>query len=124
MTRHLPHVVIQHQDIKLEAFYACVFASDIRPESAYTLLSVAFDLCAFVAIVVWAYKSQLPSPGGKFRFTGIIRTVVQDATIYFAVIFTSHLILTMFIFFARVCMCHYLFLPPFISLGLPWNRRA
>ena len=35
-------------------------------------------------------------------FSGIIGTVVQDATIYFALIFASHLTLAMFIFFARV----------------------
>ena len=36
-------------------------------------------------------------------FTGIIGTVVQDAIIYFALIFASHLTLAMFIFFVKVC---------------------
>ena len=38
-------------------------------------------------------------------FTGIIGTVVQDAIIYFALIFASHLTLAMFIFFTKV---HYI----------------
>lgn len=82
----------------------CMFASNIRLESAYTSFSLAFDFCAFIAIVVAAYSSRTPSLENKFRLNGIVRTVVQDATIYFAVIFSSHLTLAMFIFFARVCV--------------------
>ena len=89
-------------EIKLEAFYACSFASNIKLESAYLSLSLAFDSCAFIAIVASAYRFQRHSLVGALRFTGIIGTVVQDATIYFVVIFTSHLTLTMFAFFVRV----------------------
>jgi len=94
--------VLKIPGIKLDSIYICLFASNIRLESAYMALSLAFDSCAFITIVVSAYRSLPPSSGKKFRFTGVVRTVVRDATIYFAVIFTSHLILTMFIFFARV----------------------
>ncbi|KAF9643936.1 hypothetical protein BDM02DRAFT_3191066 [Thelephora ganbajun] len=95
------NAAIRLPEIKLEPFYICLFASNIRLESAYTSVSLAFDSCAFITIVVFAYRSLSPSSVKNFRFTGVVRTVVQDATIYFAVIFSSHLILTMFIFFAR-----------------------
>ena len=80
-----------------------MFASGIQLESAYVSLSLAFDSCAFVVIVVSAYKTLPPSRENKFKLTGIVGTLIQDATIYFVMIFTSHLTLTMFIFSARVC---------------------
>ena len=82
-----------------------MFASGIQMESAYVSLSLGFDSCAFVVIVVSAYKTLPPSRENKFKLTGIVGTLIQDATIYFVMIFTSHLILAMFVFFARVCLC-------------------
>ena len=78
-------------------------------EAAYVSLSLAFDSCAFVVIVVSAFKTLPPSREKKFNFTGIAGILIQDAVIYFAMIFTSHLTLTMFIFFERVCLCSDLF---------------
>lgn len=53
------------------------------------------DIVAFVLIV----RLSLHGVG---KISTIIRTIVEDATIYFLVIFTSHIILTFFIIFARV----------------------
>jgi hypothetical protein len=118
-------VAIQLPEIKIQPYYICMFASNIRLESAYTSLSLAFDFCAFIAIVASAYKFQFLSPGEGFRLTGVIGTVVRDSTVYFTVIFTSHLTLTMFIFFARVCIRNLICAS--VSHGL-WsfsaNRRA
>ena len=90
-------------DIKLDAYLICLFASNVQMESAYVSLSLGFDSCAFAVIVVSAFKTRPPSRENKFKLTGIVGTLVQDATIYFVMIFTSHLTLTMFIFSARVC---------------------
>ena len=89
-------------EIKLEAYYICLFASNIKLESAYTSMLLSFDFCGFVAIVVFAYRSLSPSSLKQLKFRGIVGTVLRDATIYFAMIFTLHLTLTMFIFLARV----------------------
>ena len=71
-------------------------------ELAYTSLSLAFDSLAFITVVVSAYRS-IPSPSVKqLLFSGIVGMVVQDAIIYFALIFASHLTLAMFMYFARV----------------------
>ena len=71
-------------------------------ESGYMSLSLSFDFFAFVTVVVLAYRSN-PSGSAKQRlFTGITGTVVRGAIIYFALIFVSHLILVMFIYFAKV----------------------
>ena len=90
-------------EIKLEPYYICLFASNIKLESAYTSMSLSFDFCAFIVIVVFAYRSLSPSSVKKLKLTGVVGTVLRDATFYFAMIFTLHLILTIFIFFARVC---------------------
>ena len=103
-----------------------MFASGIQLESAYVSLSLAFDSCAFVVIVVSAFKTLPPSRENKFKLTGIVRTLIQDATIYFVIIFTSHLSLAMFVFFARVSLCSDLFhivSPRLTSFDLLTNRK-
>ena len=89
-------------EIKLEPYYMCLFASNMKLESAYTLMLLAFEFCGFVTIVSFAYRSLSPSSLKQLKLTGVIGTVLRDAAIYFAMIFTLHLTLTMFIFFARV----------------------
>lgn len=56
------------------------------------------DFSAFLVIIVLAAKSGIKG----FRMPGILRTIVQDATIYFLVIFTSHFVLEMTLIVARV----------------------
>jgi len=94
--------VIRPPEIKLEPYYICLIASNIKLESAYTSMSLSFDFCAFITIVVFAYRSLPPSSVKQLKFTGVVGTVLRDATIYFAMIFTLHLTLMVFIFFARV----------------------
>ena len=79
-----------------------MFTSDPILESVYTSLSLAFDFLAFVTVVVSAYRSLPYASVRQLMFAGIIGTVVQDAIVYFALIFASHLTLAMFIFFAKV----------------------
>jgi len=61
-------------------------------------LSRVTDISAFLVIVVLAAKSGIRG----FRMPGILRTIVQDATVYFLVIFTSHFVLEMTLILARV----------------------
>ena len=89
-------------------------------------LSLGFDSCAFVVIVVSAFKTLPPSTEKKFRLTGIVGALIRDATTYFAMIFTSHLSLAMFVFFARVSLCSDLFhnvSPRLTSFYLLTNRK-
>jgi hypothetical protein len=58
------------------------------------------DLLAFLVIVVFAVKAGFMNP--KFRGPRIIRAIVQDATVYFLFIFTSHFVFEMTLLFARV----------------------
>ena len=98
----LPPIALGLPEIRLEALYICLFNPDFKLESTCMLLSLIFDSCAFIAIVVSAYKSLPPSSAKNLIFTGVVGTVVQDATIYFGLIFTSQLTVTMFSFFIRV----------------------
>jgi len=64
-------------------------------------------------IVVLAAKSGLKD----FKMPSILRTIVQDATVYFLVIFTSHFVLEMTLLLARVtvsvvCTTAMLIVPP------------
>ena len=117
-------IVLQLPDIKLDPFYVCSFTTNAKlgsaytslslvfdfcafitvVVSAYTSLSLVFDFCAFITVVVSAYKSMPASLARDFMFTGVIGAVVQGATIYFALVFTSQFVLTMFVLFGRVCL--------------------
>ena len=56
------------------------------------------DLLAFSVIVYLVVRSNV----NKVPIPGILKTIVRDATQYFLVIFTSHLVLVMFLAFASV----------------------
>ena len=56
---------------------------------------LAFSLVVYLALRSGAYKSQSQMPS-------LFRTMAQDATIYFLVIFTSHLVLELTEIFGRV----------------------
>ena len=63
-----------------------------------TLTNMTTDSSAFMVIFGLAAKSGLM---GR-KMPRILRAIVQDATIYFLVIFTSHFVLEMTILLARV----------------------
>jgi len=83
--------------IHLTAYQLCVFTRHRSVETAYTAISLLYDFSAFVVIIVLAAKSGIKG----FRMPGILRTIVQDATVYFLVIFTSHFVLEMTLLVAR-----------------------
>jgi hypothetical protein len=56
------------------------------------------DLLAFSVIIYLVVRSNV----NKIPISGLFKTIVQDATFYFLVIFTSHFVLVMFLIFAKV----------------------
>ena len=56
------------------------------------------DLLTFSVIVYLVVRSNV----SKIPIPRLLRTIVQDATYYFLVIFTSHLVLVLFLSLARV----------------------
>lgn len=56
------------------------------------------DFLAFLVIVLLAVKSVT----GDFKMPQLLRAIVQDSTVYFLVIFTSHFVLEMTLLTARV----------------------
>jgi len=71
------------------------FRSTLYPNS---LTGLPTDSSVFLVIVVLAAKSGIAG----YKMPRGLRTIVQDATIYFLVIFTSHLVFEMTLVFARV----------------------
>ena len=63
-----------------------------------TLIVAPSDLLAFVVIVRLVVRSNV----NKVPIPGLLRTMARDATYYFLVIFTSHLVLVVFLLFANV----------------------
>jgi len=61
------------------------------------------DFIAFSIIVYLVVKSNI----NRAPIPGLLRIIIQDATYYFLVIFTSHFVLVMFLAFARVSIFSY-----------------
>ena len=68
------------------------------PKGSTLLANATSDFLAFLVVVIFA-KSGTPK-GNKMPY--LLRAIVQDATVYFLVIFTSHFVLEMFLLFATV----------------------
>ena len=62
------------------------------------LTSQSTDTSVFLVVVILAAKSGLKG----YKMPRILRIIVQDATIYFLVIFTSHFVFWMTLLLARV----------------------
>ena len=61
------------------------------------------DFAAFVVIIAFAFRSTSQFPGDRTNLLPrVLRTVVQDATLYFGFMLTSQLVLVLFQMFARV----------------------
>lgn len=87
---------------KLSLNYTCTITLNLKLELVYFALSLFFDFTAFIVIVIFALRSMPHFPGLRTPLLSrVIRTVVQDATLYFAVMFTSQFILMGFQAFAK-----------------------
>ncbi|KAF9780549.1 hypothetical protein BJ322DRAFT_1112540 [Thelephora terrestris] len=84
--------------IHLMAYQLCIFTRHRKVEMAYTAMSLAYDFLAFLVIVALAVGST----NGGFKMPHILRTIVRDSTVYFLIIFTSHLVLEMTLLLARL----------------------
>jgi len=73
----------------------CVYARQRPVELAFPAISLLYDFLAFVVIIYVALQSNL----WKFGIPSLFRTLAQDATRYFLVIFTSHLVLELTLIF-------------------------
>jgi len=103
---------------KLSLNYTCSITLSLDLELVYFALSLFFgrrshrhrntayippDLAAFIVIIVLASRSAPHFSGLRTHLLPrVVRTVVQDATLYFGVMFTSQFILMAFQAFARV----------------------
>jgi len=65
-----------------------------------TLSDHPTDILAFSVIVYLVVRSNVK----KDPIPRLLKTIAQDATYYFLVIFTSHFVLVMFLAFAEVCI--------------------
>jgi len=77
--------------IPLDAYRLCVFVRHRKIEVAYTSISLLYDFLAFLFTFFLARLSKTDDS----KVPGILSTVLQDATRYFLVIFTSHFVLEM-----------------------------
>jgi len=76
-------------EIPLQAFRMCAFVRSPRLELVYMTLSLSFDATMFLVIVFTSIKTGISLPDGQ---PSIFRAIVKDSTVYFLVIFSSHLL--------------------------------
>lgn len=83
--------------IHLMAYHFCIFGGYRKMEIAYVAISLFYDIVAFSVVVFFTRSEARKGPG----MTRIVRTIVRDATLYFLVIFTSHVVLVLNMLLAR-----------------------
>jgi len=83
--------------VPLDAYNSCVFSRHRPLEVAYTSISLLFDLLAFSLFILLAKRSK--ASGLKVRL--VLDIIAEDATWYFLVIFSSHLVLVLTLNLAR-----------------------
>jgi len=92
---------LQFPPIPLDTFQLCIFQRWRPGETASTVLSLVYDSLAFFIIV---FSSKRRDPGRAYGVPNLLDRIVKDATMYFLVIFTSHLLLIFFEFLAPESM--------------------
>jgi len=85
-------------DVPLEEFQICIFDRWPHGEIATTAISLTYDFLAFAIII--RYSRRRDRRGQAYGMPDLFDRIVKDATIYFLVIFTSHLLLIFFEVFA------------------------
>lgn len=105
---------MEFPDIPLDAFHLCVLRAKAAYEVGYAGLSLVFgqsmphpnpsrsslisaDLATFAMIVYYAMRSK-----SQYGMPHIIKTVLEDATVYFFVMAMCHSVLALFVIFAKV----------------------
>jgi len=83
--------------VPLPEYHLCIFTRHYKMEVIYIIVSLIYDALALVVIVALALRARF----GTQRIPDMLRTIVRDALVYFAVIFTSHFVLAIALFHAR-----------------------
>jgi len=79
-------------------YMTCVAVTPWPESFVFPIISLVYDLIAFSVIVYLAVRSNIH----KVPIPSLLRIIVQDATYYFLVIFTSHLVVTVYLWFGPV----------------------
>ena len=124
--------------IPFDAYHLCIFVRHRTLELVFTSISLVYgalvrytippavliprithesDSLAFSLIIFMA--AALRAPG--LKVPGILRTIAQDSTRYFMVIFTSYFVLTMTLTLGRVSVAIPLSAPPRLTRVHPAN---
>jgi hypothetical protein len=112
------HSAQQILSIPLPVYMICVFVQHGSAEIGFTAICLVYgtkpflsfaretpadhptDVLAFSVIVYLVVRSNV----NKVPVPSLLRTIAEDATYYFLVVFTSHLVAMMFLLFASVSM--------------------
>lgn len=83
--------------IPYDAYHLCLFVPHRNLELAFICISLFYDFCAFLLTVFFVVRART----ARFKFPTIWGVLLEDATRYFLVIFTSHFVLVMFLNLGR-----------------------
>jgi len=83
--------------IPLDAYVVCTFKRHKHLEIGFTVTSLIYDLLAFSVIVYLVVRSNIYN----FPIPTLLKTIARDATYYFLLIFTSHVIFVLVLLFAK-----------------------
>ncbi|KAF9648233.1 hypothetical protein BDM02DRAFT_3261179 [Thelephora ganbajun] len=91
------HGARQILPIPLDTYRICTFEQHVSQEIVYTTISLVYDFLVFSVIIYLVARSNVY----RFPIPSLLKTIAQDATLYFLVIFTSHLMLELTLLLGR-----------------------
>lgn len=83
--------------IPLDAYHICAWAPHRGLEIVYAAISLTYDSLAFLLTIYFVARSKKAG----LKISNVLRTIVEDATLYFLFIFTTHLVLMGALIFGR-----------------------
>jgi len=75
-----PPTIVSLPPVPVDAFNLCATVADIQFGSAPNSIGTAFELSAFIVIVLYTYRNK-----STLKLSALIRTLVAEATVYFLV---------------------------------------
>ncbi|KAF9653263.1 hypothetical protein BDM02DRAFT_3182802 [Thelephora ganbajun] len=90
---------IKLPDIPIDAFRSCTPSGSFTLQIIPCAIGAVFDISAFCFIIWFAYSSTV-----IFRFSSLLRTIVEHATVYFIMAMILKILVLLFLLFADSAM--------------------
>jgi len=112
---------VQFLDIPLPAFHICAMDAPLWAEGAYVGGVAIFDLATFVCIVAFIKKLRA-ALGQAHTLSHLMKTLIQDSTIYFFIMLTFNVAMLVYAVMARASLKNFPLVAPTVLVPVMVSR--